>query len=86
MRRRQEEGMADAPHTNPNPTSTHIEYVSAFYFIPFHSISFYSLFNQNPTVYEHSTQTMRIFIEAKWPTSHSVTAMHLQIIKVQKFN
>lgn len=27
MRRRQEEGMADAPHTNPNPNS-HIEYVS----------------------------------------------------------
>lgn len=28
MRRRQEEGMADAPHTNPNPSSAHIEYVS----------------------------------------------------------
>lgn len=60
MRRRQEEGMADAPHTNPNPSSSHIEYVSEFYFISFR-------FNHFPTKSNsaHNTQTMRTFIEAK---------------------
>lgn len=32
MRRRQEEGMADAPHTNPSSHSSHIEYVSCVCF------------------------------------------------------
>lgn len=38
MRRRQEEGMADAPHTNPNPTSAHIEYVSMNLSILMHTL------------------------------------------------
>lgn len=30
MRRRQEEGMADAPHTSSSHSNPHIEYVSSF--------------------------------------------------------
>lgn len=33
MRRRQEEGMADAPHTHTHPVSSHIEYVSFNFWI-----------------------------------------------------
>lgn len=73
MRRRQEEGMADAPHTNPNPSSSHIEYVSEFYFISF---------QPSPTLHTIHKQCALLLKQS----DQRVTAMHLQIIKVQKFN
>lgn len=80
MRRRQEEGMADAPHTNPNPSSSHIEYVSEFYFISFRFVLI--IFQPSPTLHTIHKQCALLLKQS----DQRVTAMHLQIIKVQKFN